>query len=341
VAASSAFGFGGAGAVLLFDEDTARPARSFAVRPPARVAVTGAATVSGRGVASGAACAEALSEVGGRSAPDVIGALEASRSRRFDAQTALVTLAAEQALGSAALPRAGVGLVAGTAFGSVERTAVFLRTIFDKGARRAAPAEFPHLLPSSSSGNASIYLGLEGPVMTASALDASAELSVLLACDLLDADVATAMVAGGTALRDAFSREVLGPVCRTAAQGVFDGAGFVVLEPEARAQHRGARPLAVLVGRGEGPRDGEGALALSPPPDVARALVVVSDGEAVRPLLSRSGWGGARVVTGVDSTAGVGVAFACATIARGDVDDALVLGLGHERVLALHLRRPS
>jgi 3-oxoacyl-[acyl-carrier-protein] synthase II len=340
-AASSAFGFGGAGVVLLFEEAAARPARAPAVGVPPRIAVIAAATVTGRGVATGAACGGALHAVAGTDSPDALGRLEPSRSRRFDPQTALVTLAAEQALGSASPGRAGVGLVVGTAFGSVERTAVFLRTAFDKGVRRAAPAEFPHLLPSSSSGNSSIYLGLQGPVMTASALDASAELSVLLACDLLDADLATQMVAGGVALRDAFSREVLGPVCHTEAQGLFDGAGFVVLEPEPRALERGLRPLAVLIGRHEGPLEGEGACSVSPPSDVGRALVVAHDVERVESLLSRSGWGGARAVSGVASAAGIGVALACGDIARGDADEALVLAHGEGRVYALHLRRPS
>jgi 3-oxoacyl-(acyl-carrier-protein) synthase len=324
--------------VLLFEVSAARPARSAAARVPARIAVTGVATVTGRGVATGVACAAGLSDSAPPTSSDALGALEPSRSRRFDAQTALVTLAAERALGEGT-PRAGVGLVTGTAFGSVERTAQFLRTAFERGARRAAPAEFPHLLPSSSSGNASIYLGLEGPVMTASALDASAELSALLSCELLDADLATSMVAGGVALRDDFSRDFLGPICHGEGQGHFDGAGFVVLEPEARARERGARPLALVVGRAEGSIDGEGALPVSPPLDSARALVVVRDVEPVRSLLERSGWGAARAYTGAASTAGIGLAFAGATIARGDAEEALVLGVGGGHFFALHLRR--
>jgi hypothetical protein len=149
------------------------------------------------------------------------------------------------------------------------------------------------------------------------------------------------MVAGGAALRDAFSRDLLGPICHTEAQGHFDGAGFVLLEPEPHARERGARPLAVLVGRDEGPIDGEGALSVSPPSDAARALVVVRDAEQIRSFLSRSGWAGARAVTGRASVAGIGVAFACGAIASGAADEALVLGLGDGRVLALHLRRPS
>jgi len=340
-ALSSAFGFGGAGAVLCF-EQAAAPAKSApAVRTSRRVAVTEVATITGRGVATGSACGDAIDESDGPDATRPLDALDPSRSRRFDPQTALVTLGAEKAVRAAGLSPASVGLIAGTAFGSVERTLAFLHTVLEKGARRAPPAEFPHLLPSSSSGNASIYLGLEGPVLTASALDASAELSALLACDLVDADMATAMVAGGAAVRDAFSRDVLGPVCGTVAQGKRDVAGFVVLEPEELAAARGRRPLTIVVERDECPLEGERGLELSAPNDAARALVVaVRNSGAAAPLLARAGWGDVRVVADIGAAAGVGLAYASARIARGDVDEALVLGFGERRVYALHLTRP-
>src|SRR5690606_775618 len=86
--------------------------------------------------------------------------LDPARTRRFDRASALVTLGATRALASAGLSPSGVGLVAGTAFGNVERSVAFLRRLFERGPRFASPAEFPHLVPSAPSGNASIYAGL-------------------------------------------------------------------------------------------------------------------------------------------------------------------------------------
>ncbi|HVW28999.1 MAG TPA: beta-ketoacyl-[acyl-carrier-protein] synthase family protein [Polyangiaceae bacterium] len=341
-ALSSAFGFGGAGTVLLFEEASAPRRTSSVPRGAPRIAVTAAAAVTGRGVLTGTACADALPGDSGDEAPDALASLDPSRSRRFDLQTALVTLAAERALRGAAPEAAPIGLIAGSAFGNVARAASFLRNAFEKGARRAAPAEFPHLLPSSSSGNAAIYLGLTGPVMTASALDASAELSALIACDLLAEDLASAMVAGASLVRDAFSRDVLGPVCHAEAQGRADGSGFVVLEPEQRAKERGARVLAVVVARDEVPLDGERAPSVARPKDLSRAIVVLArDDERARAAIARAGWAGARHVCDSSAAAGAGLAFACGQIERGDADEALVMGFTAARLYALHLARPS
>ncbi|HEX4336745.1 MAG TPA: beta-ketoacyl-[acyl-carrier-protein] synthase family protein [Polyangiaceae bacterium] len=324
-AASSAFGFGGAGAVLVFEEASATR-RGPSRREPevsTSVAITGVATLSG--------------------APDLIGALEPSRSRRFDVQTALVTLAAERALKEAALSPAGVGLVAGAAFGAVERTASFLRIIAEKGIRRAPPAEFPHLLPSSPPGNASIYLGLTGPVLTTSGLDASAELSVLVACDLLSGSIAPAVIAGGVVVDDAFSRDVLGPACAAVAQGRTDAARFFVLEREADARKRRCAILGLVVERTEWPAGAEASRAFAPPRSGERALIVGATPETAA-FATRSGWSGAR--THSDGSApsdglGTGFAVALAALHAGEVDDALVFGRTAARVYAFHLTGAS
>ncbi len=344
-AMSSAFGFGGAGAVLLFEAASAKPRRSgmgaVGACPTGRVAITGVASIDGEMARNDARPASGETLL----APRIVDALEPSRSRRFDVQTALVTLGAERALRDAGLSPAGVGLVAGAAFGSVERTVSFLRTALERGARRAPPAEFPHLLPSSSSGNASIYLGLTGPVMTVSGLDASAEESVLVACDLLGSGMAEAMVAGGVVVRDGFSAGVLGPVCGALLQGRKDAAAFLVLEPEECARQRGARVVASIASRQERAASDPRALSLEPPHDAARAVVIgARNARRTASLLAGTGWSGVpapAAASAASDGAGLGLAFGAACIARGDADDALVLEWTEARAYAFHLTRPS
>ncbi|HEX3594153.1 MAG TPA: beta-ketoacyl-[acyl-carrier-protein] synthase family protein [Polyangiaceae bacterium] len=348
-ALSSAFGFGGAGAVLLFEEARApRRAEPVGGEPATRrLAITGIATLGPRGIATGPAVADALVAVEGGTgagASNPIAILEPARSRRFDVQTALVSLGAGYALTDSNLPLSDVGLVAGSAFGNVERTASFLRVVLEKGARRAPPAEFPHLLPSSSSGNASIYLGLTGPVLTANALDASAAASVSAACDFVLSGEAPGMVAGSVVVRDAFSREVLGPACRAPAQGHEDAAAFLVVELEPSARARGARIAAIIAERRELSESSPGALRVEPPRDRARAVVVGTDVARATALLGRTAWGPVPFLSGSAHSldgANMGLAIAAAKLARGEVDDALVLEHAASRVYVFRLTRPS
>ena len=340
-ALSSAFGFGGAGAVLLFEEASAEARVSGASSDgTCRLVVSALAAAGPKGAATGAHAEEAL-EVprdGGSARP--LESLEASRSRRFDVQTALVTVAAGEVLSAAGLDPRGVGLVAGAAFGSVERTSAFLRASIEKGPRRAPPAEFPHLLPSSSPGNASIYLGLTGPVMTVSNLDASVLAAVLVACDLVEADVASHMVAGGSVVRDAFTRDVLGAACGAKAQGLADLSCFLLLEREDDARGRGARPLAALVGRDEAAAGVDVSLRIRPPKVPERALVVTYDDPRSAAVAERAGWRAAPCLR-VAGAAGEGIAAALARIVRGEAREALVLEWTPSRVLALHLVEAS
>jgi 3-oxoacyl-[acyl-carrier-protein] synthase II len=352
-AVSSAFGFGGAGAVLLFERGgaakigSAERERPRAERPRS-VVVTGVAIAGPRAVSHGVECASGSEEpsmAAGNAVPSRhVDRLEPARSRRFDPLSALVTLAAERALLSSGLPPSGTGLIAGVAFGSVERTARFLRTAFEKGARRAPPAEFPHLLPSSVSGNASIYLGLTGPVVTASALDASAEVSVLLACDLVAAGTAEAMLAGGVEAPDSFVRDVLGPACGLFEEGRHERSAFLSLEPLERAKARGAPVLALVEEWDEGPVRAAAQLRIEPPRDAARAILIGASAGGIASAVAGGSWSGVPhrpyvAADGEAGKAGVGLALATALIARGDVDEALVVRVTAVRLYAFHLTR--
>ncbi|MBI3205608.1 MAG: 3-oxoacyl-ACP synthase [Myxococcales bacterium] len=211
-ALSLSFGFGGAGTVLAFSER-------------AREGVPAKPTTGPSRVRAALALATPPSE-------PLVDRLDAPRSRRFDRASALVTLCA-----SAVLERAGgspgeVGLVAGSAFGNVDRTVAFLRRFFERGPRFASPADFPHLLPSAPAGNASIYLGLTGPVLATADLATSAEAALCIALALLEDDRVDALLAGSAEPHDAVSERLLSPLHRpsdAASEPRGEGAAFVLL----------------------------------------------------------------------------------------------------------------
>ena len=68
-----------------------------------------------------------------------------------------------------------VGAIAGSAYGTVDASAEFVRRIYSKGAKLASPLVFPNLVPSSLVGHAAIYLGLRGPVFSVAELGLSGE----------------------------------------------------------------------------------------------------------------------------------------------------------------------
>jgi 3-oxoacyl-[acyl-carrier-protein] synthase II len=348
-AVSSSFGFGGTGAVLLF-EQAAAGARTVAKAPRSVVAITAVTSIGPRGVLAGERCAEAFADDGEAPARIPLRPLELldpARSRRFDVAASLIAASAQTVLAAAQLEPGGVGLAAGSAFGNVERTVAFTRAAVEKGPRRVPPAEFPHLVPSAGSGNASIYVGLTGPVLTTSHLDATAEAAVFLSTDWLEAGLAPGMIAGGAEPYDPFVAEVLGPACEgTPLLRRSEGAAFLLLEPLAGAVARGARPLAVVHRRYELSTAALDAVALEPPEVPSRAFVASArDAAPCAQLLARAGWGSVpRLSVGAstgwhEGAGGVALAAAAARLAAGEADEALVLGWTHARIFGLHLRR--
>lgn len=211
-ALSTSFGFGGVGTVLVFSErDRPLPPTERSVEQP-RV----------RGVA---ALATAPTE-------PLVDRLDVARSRRFDRASALVTLCASAALGAAAGSRAGIGLVAGSAFGNVERTVEFLRRFLARGPRFASPADFPHLVPSAPAGNASIYLGLTGPVLATADLSTSAESALCIALSLIEDGQAEQMLAGSAEPHDAITERLFAPLHRSQGSSPGprgEGAAFALV----------------------------------------------------------------------------------------------------------------
>lgn len=312
-ALSSSFGFGGMSCVLAFSERQ-RPAP--ASRSSTRVAVVASAHVNAR------------------SQPEKL--LDAERSRRFDAGSALAAAGAAQlaAAGAEAEAVPATGLVLGSAFGNVERTMAFLSRARERGARLAPPAEFPHLVPSAPAGNASVYAGLAGPVFAVSALAQSGEAAFAAACELIELGVAERIVAGAVAPRDAIVERVLGPLLDpngfgAAARG--EGAGFTLVS-QLEAARASGRVLAEVLQRFSGLLSHDTGLGLAEPESSKPVGVVLgAAGPELRAALERSGWGR---VERVDLAARDGYHEALGAVALAVAAELVALGK-LERVLVL------
>ncbi len=340
-ALSCSFGFGGTGAVLLF-EHAGAPSR---VRPRTmgRVVVTGASALGAHGILPSAALVSYLDpEPPARSGPfelDPLTLLDPLRSRRFDRTAALATAVVERALGDAELRRPDTGLVMGTAFGSVERSVRFVQKAVTGGPRVASPAEFPHLVVSAASGNASIYLGLRGPVFAVSDREASAESALAAAVALLAEGQAPAFAAGAVEAFDATVDAIHPRLGRpTGATARAEGAAFLVVEREEAALARGARVLAELRGPYALALGSSGA-ELGSPGTSERAMVVTAALSAEhRAVLDRSSWGRSPRSSVLEASGhheaagGFALCAAVSLLSTGRYDEVLVVG-GHGAAL--------
>jgi 3-oxoacyl-[acyl-carrier-protein] synthase II len=358
-AMSDSFGFGGTDTVLVLADPGAFPAP--AVSPPRGVVVTGAGTVGPLGVL-GAAASAAYLDPGPPPPPGPIpfqpaDHLDVARARRLDRAAKLVTAAAAAAIEGTALPLEGeaacaAGAVVGSAYGSVDGSAAFMRRVCDKGPRLASPADFPNLVPSSPVGHASIYLGLRGPVIAVSDLDATAESAIATAIELLAAGEADAILAGSVEEASPVVDRCLAPVC----SGVGDrgprseGAGVLLLEAADRAAARGARSLATVAWWASWrasavPRP----LAGAPPPDPRWgpdvAVIAGRDDDRLRRALEGSRWAEVprRAVAARagdhEGAGGFAAAAAAAAVAKGALRAALLVGTGPDRGHAVLLLR--
>ena len=308
-AVSSSFGFGGMSCVLAF---SARHRSAPPMLAPAkRVAVLSS------------------SRLDAHAAPEKL--LDAERSRRFDAASAMAAAGAA-ALVSPLTPGGGeVGLVLGSAFGNVERTMAFLARGRERGPRHVPPAEFPHLVPSAPAGNASVYAGLTGPVFAVSELAQSGEAAFATACELIELGVATRLVTGAIAPRDAIVERVLGPLLDpswfgAAARG--QGAAFALLAELNEARASGVASAEVL-GRFTG--ELAAVLAQFPAPGLRAGVVLGLASAELRQSLRASAWGTARLVDlasehGYHEALGaVALAVGTELVTTGELDRVFVL----------------
>lgn len=355
-ALSCSFGFGGTGAVLVFQEAplaspevaALRPVSAAPPREAAPVVVTGLAAVIPSGPLTGEGVERALDmppAAPGASAIDPVAALDPERSRRFDRGAALLTSLAERALADARLEAAGVGVVFGTAFGSVERSVRFILRAAERGVRRASPAEFPHLVASAASGNASIYAGLTGPALGVSAGAAGAETALFVAAAALRLRHARALVVGAAEGFDPIVAQVLGPL--STPSGVVprtEGGGALLLELEATARARGVRRGARWLGTWS--LGSEEPFPVRAPASTGRAIVVSATASPdASELLRRAGWDLCRERSVLapagyhEAVSAVALVAAAAAVLAGDADEALVLSGSGRALWVTHFER--
>ncbi len=360
-AMSNSFGFGGSDTVLVFAEPGRFPDSADETPRPVYVTATGSIGALGVG---GTEAARGYVEAG-EPAPagavdlDVASHLDLARARRVDRVGRFCAVAMAQAMGSAGWEPSQAqlerfGAIMGTAFGSVDDCSAFIHRVFEKGAKFASPAVFPSLLPSSAVAHASIYHGLRGPVFAPADLGATSESAVITAVELIAADEADAMLAGGVEQVSPITEAVLGPLCSTRGEAGAgghrsEGAAVALVESESGLAARGGRPLARVAWwtswRGtpaeplaELPAPGEGGAA---------ALFSPRDDHRLREVVAGTAWAkvphrGTTDRAGTHEAAGgIALAAAVAMVAAGDLDGALVLGLAPDRGYALYLTAAS
>lgn len=360
-AISNSFGFGGTDTVLLFTrpELVADPgAASIAPREGvarSRIVVTGAASFGELGLLGSRASLRYVEPgpppTGERLQFEAKEHFDLGRARRMDRPARLLTMAMQTALAESKAERAigpELGAVAGSAYGNVDASAEFIQRIYEKGGRLASPMAFPNLVPSSPVGHAAIYLGMRGPVLATLDLGVTGEAAIALACELIVAGEAPAMLAGSIEEKSAITEHVLGPVCAGSRSwsGIrSEGSAAILLEDEGHAERRGAKPLCRIAHHDTG-RDGFARAAARLPVPAASALVIVARrDEATLGALQETSWRAVPIVD-VASRAGhheglgaLAVAAAVGVVSEGRAEQVLVLGLAPDRWVTFVLAR--
>ncbi len=213
--------------------------------------------------------------------------------RRMDWCSRMIVASATQAVADARLDlndeetQIRTGLVVGSCFGNQRETQRYMDRVFDRGPAAGQPILFPNLVLNASGGYAAIELSLRGPNVSVSEHEASGEVAIATALDLLDGGLCDRVVAAGGdefgavylgALRE---RRLLAP--ETAPDRARDdarrgrlipgeGAAALVLERASDARARGHAAYAVVS------RVGLGSIECSPylapePERAAREMV--------------------------------------------------------------------
>ncbi len=270
VALSTSFGFGGAGAVLVFGrEDADAPATVASPLPSpstalpavtAALVVTAAVAVTTTGRHQDAALAKLLAST--RAHPDAdassvqvdpLSLLDPERSRRFDRFTAYVAAGIDALLSESGLAGPGVGLCLSSAYGNVARTVDFLSRAAKRGPRMANPAEFPHLVPSAGAANGSLYGLLTGPVVNVFDATLGGHAALAVGLELLIAEQASAVIVGASEACDSHLVRCIDDLSAwpsSPSDRVGEGTALLLLEPAAAAAARGQAVLAHCLWQG-------------------------------------------------------------------------------------------
>ena len=355
-ALSSSFGFGGLGAVLAFSHvDTSN-------RIPSGLAKTLVITGMSNRVATAIpnlpetvevppAIPEGSEQVSTQFS-DPLSELDPDRSRRFDRATALVCIGVKQALAGSGLDVAHVGMMVGNALGNVERLRGYLLRLSAKGLRGIPPAEFPHLVPSALAGNASIYLGLRGPVTTLSDEGLCNDIALDLACGCLQLGLAEALVAGVVESRDAGVNYIADPfgAHSGSAPNRSDVSNWFLLQTQDLAQARGQVVLARIVDSwiGQGPWC-QYFIEHEAPTHRSSLQILCSgvDAQAFDRIAELKRWRNAArfdqigIGQSISGQSGAALATAVRLISHGVADEVVLISRSHSHSSIVRLERPD
>jgi len=201
-----------------------------------------------------------ITGTGSVTAPSLDALPEAVRARatRAERVSQLALAAADAALLDAGLhlvdgePRAGIGVVLGTAFGCFLTNAAYQHRVATGGPAAASPRLFAATVSNAAAGEVGVAYRLGGPAVTLTAGAAAGLTALGHAADLLRAGQAGALVAGGADAVDAAL------VAWQQAGGLEPGrrpaeaAALLVLERDDAAAGRGARVRGTILAHAAG-----------------------------------------------------------------------------------------
>lgn len=332
---SSSFGFGGNGVVLAL-EHRARPAirREPEIHRDRPVFVVSSRVWHSNAVRSTHGdCARAEPGSSGAVHPrDALSLLDPTRSRRFDSRSALICASADQLLRNTGLAPEQTGLALGFSYGPVERMSQFLERIIPPASRKAAPAEFPHIVPSAAAGNASVYLGLKGPTFVVADARLTSEASLQLAMNLVQAGAVAAMIVGTASVDDPLISVARASLGENPTLGRADAASPASAVVALASEPRGKATTAELVNVGAFSDRALAAAAVKPPRGSGTAAIILHYkwNDASAWALRDTGWTEVRRIQlesdgGVDEVSGLlALDASLGLIEQGTADEVLV-----------------
>jgi len=176
----------------------------------------------------------------------------------------------------AVCPLQGAGVVAGTAFATLETNALFAAGLRTRGSRMAEPRRFPYTSPNAVAGECSIAFGLTGPGFSVgggphAALEALIAASLLVGAGDAERMVVVAVDEGGSVVH------ALG------GRAVVSGAVALLLSSSPEGARARVGPWSVRRGQGSSGAGAPGHLALLPAldPCVPKDLVCASPPDAL------------------------------------------------------------
>lgn len=191
-----------------------------------------------------------------------------SNERKMDRLSQISVATARLALNDAGVKKIKnkerVGVVLGTAYGSLKSTTQYLKGLIDYGPSRTNPYIFPNTVTNAPASYIAIELGLKGPNVTVTHKQSSAEHAIFYGYNLLCSKKADIIIAGGcdeVCYILYHAHDLLGVLSMNEEKsspydrfrnGIIlgEGAGFLILERMEDALKRDARIYSEIAGFG-------------------------------------------------------------------------------------------